>query len=133
MNDQDHKNGQSHRNGKSLFRRLTLMVSPGGNLNIGDIQLHIKRDFADTYPSFFISGEQVELILKNTPSVFPEDIKKMERTYERLKNEQKKIFQEITKKGMIKGNQTSPCPIPVIKHVIKIGLAMEESGGHLPK
>jgi hypothetical protein len=122
---------QNGSNGKNLFRRLSLLA-PGGSLNVREIQVLIKKKFAGEYRDFFISGEQVELILKNVPDIFPENVKKIEWMYERLNNGQKKAFDEITSKGMRRGNGTLECPIPVIKRVIEIGLSMEKSGGHLP-
>lgn len=118
-----HRNGENH-NGKNLFRRLTILL--GGNPpNIGQIQLAIKSEFDRQYPRFFIAGEQVELIWKNVPDIFPEDADKIKRSYEWLKNKQKKAYKEIAASGK------EACPIIVIKSVIRLGIEMENNNGHL--
>lgn len=119
-----HRNGENHGNGKNLFKRLTILL--GGNPpNIGQVQLAIKNEFNKQYPRFFIAGEQVELIWKSVPDIFPEDADKIKWNYKWLKNRQKKIYKEVATNGK------EACPIPVIKSVIKLGIEMENNNGHL--
>ncbi|MGC9610970.1 MAG: hypothetical protein ABSE68_02005 [Minisyncoccia bacterium] len=65
--------------------------------------------------SFNVSSEQIEMILEKTPSVFPEDTKRINKNYGRLSFRQKKVYKHIAEKGGI-------CPVPVIIGVIKAGL-----------
>lgn len=108
---------------KNLFKRLTILL--GGNPpNIGQVQLAVKSEFGRRYPHFFIAGEQVELIWKNVPDVFPEDADKIKWKYKWLKNRQKKAYKNIAANG-------GACLIPVIKSVIRLGIEMEKNNGHL--